>query len=102
MIAVAENEMKIIIQILQKYITDGEVRAFGSRYKHTAKPYSDLDIAIIKHNQKEMTIAELAQIKEAFEESILPYRVDVLDYWGIHDEFRAIIDSGYEVLHSEG
>jgi hypothetical protein len=48
-----------------------------------------------------MPIMKLAEIREAFEESELPYRVDVLDYFGISNEFRAVIDKGYEVIYKD-
>ena len=101
MICVSESEMKIITDILRSYISNGEVRAFGSRYKWTSKDYSDLDIAIVQYDKKSMPIMKLAEIKEAFEDSELPYRVDVLDYWGISSEFQAIIDTGYEVIYKD-
>jgi len=44
---------------------------------------------------------KLAEIRKAFEESELPYRVDVLDYFGISSEFQAIIDDGYEVIYRD-
>jgi len=41
----------------------------------------------------------LEEIKEAFQESELPFRVDVIDWNEITDAFRsAIEESGYEYL----
>ena len=37
MIDVTENELKIILDKLEKYVPDCEVRVFGSRFKWTAK-----------------------------------------------------------------
>lgn len=96
MIYVSEKDLAIIKNILTKYVQNGRVMAFGSRYKGTHKEYSDLDIAI-DINCK-MTLKELCDIKEAFEESTLSYRVDVLDYNGISSEFKAVIDKGFEVV----
>lgn len=96
MIYVAEKDLAIIKNILTKYIQNGRALAFGSRYKGTHKEYSDLDLAIDLN--RKMTLKELCDIKEAFEESTLNYRVDVLDYNGISAEFKAVIDEGYEVV----
>jgi len=101
MICVSESEMKIITDILRSHISHGEARAFGSRYKRVFKYYSDLDIAVVQYDKKSMPIMKLAEIREAFEDSELPYRVDVLDYWGISSEFQAIIDAGYEVIYKD-
>lgn len=81
---------------MTKYVKNGRVMAFGSRCKGTHKEYSDLDLAI--DINRKMTLKELGDIKEAFEESTLNYRVDVLDYNGISAEFRAVIDKGFEVV----
>ena len=40
----------------------------------------------------------LRRLKEAFEESDLPFRVDVLDWHAISDRFHKVIEKKYEVL----
>jgi type I restriction enzyme S subunit len=97
MICVSESELEIILDILRKYVPDCEVRAFGSRYKWTSKEYSDLDIAIV--GKEKMPPRLLGGIRDAFEESDLPYRVDVLDWLALTPEFQAIIEQGYEVIY---
>jgi type I restriction enzyme S subunit len=47
-----------------------------------------------------MGVRFLGAIREAFEESNLPYRVDVLDWFALTPEFQAIIEQGYEVIYS--
>ena len=46
MIKVTGEQFKIILDILQQYVPDAEVRVFGSRYNLTAGRYSDLDLVI--------------------------------------------------------
>lgn len=76
----------LLIENLKKYLTPSDtVFAFGSRVKKTAKKYSDLDLAII-------TEQNLFPLREALEESALPFTVDVLEYNKIPDYFRAEID----------
>lgn len=41
------EQWQIVQHILQKHVPGHAVWAFGSRVKGTAKPYSDLDLAII-------------------------------------------------------
>ncbi len=98
MIGVSDDEMNIIVATLRQCALDGEVWAFGSRYRGNAVHYSDLDLAIVAFDEKPLPMMEMAKVREAFDESELPYRVDVLDYWGIHNEFRAVIDDGHEVI----
>ena len=40
-------------------------------------------------------------LREAFEESDLPFRVDVVDYRTVSEAFRAIIDQSYEVIQQK-
>jgi len=92
MVSVAGLEMEEILAILKQHFSNGRVLAFGSRCKNTHKKFSDLDLAFIKHDGTSLEINEWGRLKEAFEESDLVFRVDVVDYWGTTDNFRKIID----------
>ena len=72
-----------------------EVRAFGSRATWTAKDYSDLDLAVV--GEGPLDWRTLDRLKETFEESDLPMRVDVLDWHAISDSFRGVIERDYVV-----
>jgi len=98
MICVSEFELDIVFNIIKKYASDCDVFAFGSRYKCTPKNYSDLDLAFALANGQRLGIKRTGQLEEAFSESELPYRVDVVDYNAVSPEFRAIIDRGNEVI----
>lgn len=69
---------------------DYKVILFGSRITGTWHEYSDLDICI-KTTQK-VDMAELSLIREKFENSDLPFLVDIVDYQRCDDSFRKIID----------
>jgi type I restriction enzyme S subunit len=45
-IEVSSSEWQIIEEILMRVVPNHDVLAFGSRAKFTAKPYSDLDLAL--------------------------------------------------------
>lgn len=96
MIKVTDEQLKIVLDILQQYVPDAEVRVFGSRYNLTARKYSDLDLVILGQDILDLNL--LAYLKEAFEESDLPFRVDILDWHSISQEFRQVIEKGYEVI----
>jgi predicted nucleotidyltransferase len=98
MICVSENELDIILDIIKTYAQNYEVWAFGSRYKWTSKDYSDLDLAVV--GAKKLPKGVIDNLKQAFEESELPFRVDVLDYNAMSNEFQEIISSGYEIIYS--
>lgn len=94
MIFATELEMKEILDILKQHFKNGYVLAFGSRFKGNHKKFSDLDLAFVKNDGMSLTISEWGTLKEAFEESDLIFRVDIVDYWGVTDNFRQIIDNG--------
>jgi len=96
MINVSRKHLETIKRILAEYVGDCEVRAFGSRVTGTAKDHSDLDVAVVAGNKIKRRAKML--LREAFEESDLPFRVDVIDYNAVSDEFRAIIDAKHEIL----
>lgn len=96
MIALEEEQLSLLKTILRKYFPNGEIRVFGSRYKHTNKPYSDIDIVIV--GKEKIDIATYSKVTEELEESNLKYRVDLLDWCSISEEFQKIIEEGYETI----
>ncbi len=97
MIDVLPADLEIVLHILKHYAPDHEARAFGSRRTHKAKKYSDLDLVLV--GEVRLDWRQMAKIKEAFEESTLPYRVDVLDWNAISPEFKKVIEEhGFEVI----
>lgn len=79
MIQMDEKHLKIVQDILSKY--PYTFYAFGSRVKGKPRRLSDLDLCFME----DIPWSHRAQIDEAFEESDLPYKVDVVD-WNLCDE----------------
>ena len=96
MIDLNPRHLKTVQHILAEYVPGCEVRAFGSRVKWTAKDYSDLDLVVI--GSRRFNLREMHRLTEAFEESNLPIRVDVLDWQSISEGFRQVILERYEVI----
>jgi predicted nucleotidyltransferase len=89
--------LEVVKSILQKLIPTYEVWAFGSRvHEKNIKKFSDLDLAIIAPN--ELNLDELIKLKEAFSESDLPFKVDIVDWHSTSEEFQKIILRDYIVL----
>lgn len=86
---VSDNEWQQVSAILQRYLPQYEVWAFGSRVKGNAKAYSDLDLAIISDTS--LPLALLAEVAEAFSESDLPWKVDLVDWATTSERFRQVI-----------
>lgn len=96
MINLEPHSLETIQAILARHVPDAEVLVFGSRVKGNAKSYSDLDLAI--RGDKKLSIRQLGTLREAFEESDLPIRVDVVDWHTTSPEFQNIILDHGEVL----
>lgn len=82
-------EWEIVRTILNKHIPHYEVWAFGSRATGRAKPFSDLDLAVITDKPLDLSVS--AEIREAFADSDLPFKVDLVDWATITKTFREII-----------
>lgn len=96
MIDLSSEDLVEIQRILHRHVPDCEVRAFGSRVRGRASKYSDLDLAIVA--ARPVADAKFAELKNAFAESDLPIRIDVLDWHALSDRFRKAINSDYEVM----
>ena len=96
MIDVLPHYLEIVSKILQKHVPEYEVRAFGSRITQTAKPYSDLDLALV--GKEKLAHKTIYALKDDFEESDLPFRVDVLDWCSISKEFREVIEKNFLII----
>lgn len=92
-----ENELNIVIAILKQYVPHCQVLAFGSRVNGTAKRHSDLDLAII--STKPLHIHTLADLSEAFSESDLNIRVDIVDFLRVDKNFQNIIQKNSVMIN---
>lgn len=96
MLDLAPEHLTEVRRILAAHLPNYEVRAFGSRVQGTARPFSDLDLAVI--GEAPLDPRRLTAVKDAFVESNLPFRVDVVDWARASEAFKAIIERAYEVL----
>lgn len=95
-IDVDSKYLDLIDKILKQIVPTKEVWAFGSRVNWTAGKQSDLDLAVF-----DATPSKIQELKEAFDESDLLFRVDVIDWNQIPDSFRENIQKKYVVLQEK-
>ena len=81
-----------IKNILFKFLDPQKDKAFifGSRAIGSARKFSDVDIGI--KSEKEMDSLLLSNIEEAFEESDIPYTIDVVDFSQVSDKFKELAE----------
>jgi type I restriction enzyme, S subunit len=95
-IVLNQRDWSEVKRILTQYVPEYSVWAFGSRVTGAAKNYSDLDIAIV--TDQPLSLERMATINDAFDESDLPIRVDVVDWAVTNASFREIIRQNYVVI----
>ncbi|MGA9866210.1 MAG: nucleotidyltransferase domain-containing protein [Acetobacteraceae bacterium] len=85
-----DGDAEIVLDILGHFLPHGaRAFVFGSRAHGGARQYSDLDLAI--EWKRPLGLDVTARIAEAFSESDLPYKVDIVELSTIEPEFRARI-----------
>ena len=96
----APADLEAVRRILREHAPGLEARAFGSRVSWTARETSDLDLALM--TDEPLDAARMAVLRSAFTDSRLPFRVDVVDWAGVSDGFRKVIESEYVTLVGKG
>lgn len=96
LIDIRPDHWEIVQRILQEHVPNLEVWAFGSRAKWNAKAFSDLDLAII--TDEPLPLDTSAALSEAFSDSDLPWKVDVVDWASVGDGFKQVIERDKVVL----
>jgi type I restriction enzyme S subunit len=90
-IEIGASDWAIVQALLSAQMAGWEVWAFGSRARHAARQFSDLDLAVLAPTP--LSLEQLARIHDAFDDSHLTIKVDVVDLLAISDAFKAVIDS---------
>ncbi len=94
---IAAGHLAIIKKILSSHVPAYEVWAFGSRvHGRGFKKFSDVDLAIMAETPIEPL--RIADLREAFSESDLPFKVDIIDLASTEEPFRKIIERDHEVV----
>lgn len=92
-IDISETHKEIVQAILREHLTTTcHVWVFGSRATWLAKEYSDLDLAIARKDGTPLSLTVMSALETAFEDSLLPWKVDVVDLHSVSEEFRTAIE----------
>ena len=90
-IDIRADHLRIVQDVLARHLPDGvRVWVFGSRATWATKDSSDLDLAL--EGDGEVSARNLAALESAFEDSDLPYAVDVVDVNRIGESFRQVVE----------
>lgn len=83
------DQHRLVMALIERHLPDTDVWAYGSRVKWTSRPESDLDLVAFSGPEQSGQVSDL---REAFEESDLPFRVDVLVWDELPEPYREEID----------
>ena len=98
-IDITDEQRKTILTLLQRYLPGTAAWTYGSRVKWTSRPQSDLDLVVFATPEQSGRVGVL---REAFEESDLPFRVDLFVWDEVPESFRKQIGSEHVVLVEKG
>lgn len=92
--------MQMLQSILSEHLKGFDVRVymFGSRARGTAKRTSDIDLALT--SPKALPDKLIQNLTEAFSESNIPYKVDIINLNAVAQTFKnAIINDLVEISY---
>lgn len=95
-IDITPEQRQLVCSIFATHLPDTEVWAYGSRVHWNATPSSDLDLVAFCSDK-----SGLANCRDAFAESSLPFRVDLFLWDEIPENFQDRIKQEYAVLISK-
>ncbi len=102
MISLADDDiepqhLRMVVEVLARYLPDREVWAYGSRVSRRSWQYSDLDLVVM--GDQPMTASQREDMLDDLSETRLPYMVEV-KYWSlVPQHWRDEILRCYAVIH---
>ncbi|KZX12144.1 nucleotidyltransferase domain-containing protein [Methanobrevibacter curvatus] len=94
---ILDSELKIVIDIIENNTPDCEVFVFGSRLNGNSWKFSDLDLAFKCEDC--LDFKRKVKLSIEFEDSDLPYKVDLVDYNKASEDFQKIIDENNKKIY---
>ena len=94
-IDISSEHHRILLRLLEKHLPNTRVWVYGSRARFTAQKNSDLDMVVFAPSAQRRQVGDL---REAFEESDLPFRVDLFMWDDVPERFQRKIESDHITL----
>ena len=98
-IDITVKQRKIVTDLLERHLPNTTAWVYGSRAKWASRPQSDLDLVVFATPEQNGRVSDL---REALEESNLPFRVDLFVWDAVPEQFRKQIKSEHVVLVESG
>ena len=94
-IDITAEQRTTVLALLERHLPNTTAWVYGSRAKWTARPQSDLDLVFFATPVQD---GQVAGLREAFEKSDLPFRVDLFVWDAVPEQFRKHIKRDHVVL----
>lgn len=94
-IDITAAQREIVLGLLERHLPGTVTWAYGSRVQGTSRRQSDLDLVVFATPEQS---AQVGALREAFEESNLPFRVDLFVWSEVPESFRRGIESDHAVV----
>ena len=94
-IDISAEQRETILTLLMRYLPGTAAWAYGSRTKWTSRPQSDLDLVVFATPEQRYRVGAL---RDAFEESDLPFRVDLFVWNDVPETFHKKIEAEHVEL----
>ena len=89
------EQLRLTLNLIRAHLPGVEIWAYGSRVRGNPRRYSDLDlVAFIQPGQE----PQADNLRQAFEESDLPIRIDLFLWPQLPDPFRQQIRQNHAIL----
>ena len=94
-IDITGEQLETARSLLDRHLPNTEAWVYGSRVRWTSRPESDLDMVVFTPSRLARAVGDL---REAFAESNLPFRVDLFVWDEVPESFREQIKREHVVL----
>ena len=90
-VALTEEQLCSVREIMDRVLPGAEAWIFGSRATGCARPFSDLDLLLTQ--PRSLSWLQRADLRDAFEASDLPFKVDVIEADGLWAGFSERVNA---------
>ena len=94
-IDITVEQRSLLLELFHRHLPGTAAWAYGSRVKWTSSPKSDLDLVVFAGSAQSRQVGDL---REALEESDLPFRVDLFVWDEVPESFKEAISEEHAVL----
>jgi type I restriction enzyme S subunit len=92
---ITEEHRNKIVSLLDHYLPNVTAWVFGSRIKNSSRQNSDLDLVVFADAADRLKVSDL---RDAFDESNIPFRIDMHVWNELPEMFKRNIETNYVVL----